>query len=291
MKKKILKIMVFLIIIGILYTNYNYKKYKAGEESFFDKIPNLDPYKVEQAKNQMHDDYQELKIDDYTFVLDKVVYSREDSMGWCRFKVTRDGKNMENESGVKVDQSYGSMFGEDKQFKFWPADEFLDTCTVGLESWYSVKGDVMYIYQYINVDDCEVFNHCVYLHDARTARMPGDQSVEDMSGIFELREDTELNEYENQTADGTYKVTVSPYILNINGNKELKSNDIKIHLKNKETLTLKENGTVSEGIEVYGEYIPGEHIKTYSYVLGFSENIDVNQVDYVEINGDKLTIK
>ena len=33
-------------------------------------------------------------------------------MGWCIFKVTRDGKNMENESGIKAGQSYGSMSGD-----------------------------------------------------------------------------------------------------------------------------------------------------------------------------------
>lgn len=49
---------------------------------------------------------------DYIFILDKVVYSRQDSMGWCIFKVTRDGKNMENESGIKAGQSYGSMSGD-----------------------------------------------------------------------------------------------------------------------------------------------------------------------------------
>lgn len=49
---------------------------------------------------------------DYTFILDKVVYSRQDSIGWCRFKVTGDGKNMENQSVIKAGQSYGSMSGD-----------------------------------------------------------------------------------------------------------------------------------------------------------------------------------
>lgn len=292
--KRVFILVIAVILVTLLYFNHNYKLYKKGKESVFDKFPNLDPYEVKQAKKKMYKDNQQIKIGDYTIALEEVTYSREKCSGWCKFAVTADGNAMEYETGRKDLKIHRNPFGARRNFFIDSAIDAVGTCTGTSKSWYKVEGDVMYVYYYIYIDGSSIFNHCIYLYDVITGKGTRDvfeeQLKENMSGIFELRENIDAKTYTFSTKDNDYEVVISPYTCSIRGDGNPQITDLKIHFKNGDTLNVKENDIVSEDINEFGEYIPDEegYLKTYSCILGFTKYTYIEEIDYVEVNGEKL---
>lgn len=292
--KRIFILSIAVILVTLVYFNHNYKLYKKGKDSVFNKFSNYIPYEVKQAKKEMYKDNQQIKIDDYTITLEEVVYSRETCRGWCKFAVTADSHFMEYETGRDDLEINKNPFGARRNLLIDYAVDAVGTCATQTKSWYKVDGNVMYIYYYINIDNSPIFNHCIYLYDVRTGKgtrdVFGGQFKEDMSGVFELRENIDTKTYTFSTKEQDYEVVISPYTCSIRGEGNPQITDLKIHFKNGDTLNVKENDIVSEDINEFGEYIPdGEgYLKTYSCVLGFTKYTDIEEIDYVEINSKKL---
>lgn len=294
--KKILLLTVAFILVALLYFNHNYKLYKKGKESVFEKMSGFIPYEITQAEKKMYKDNQYITIGDYTITLEDVVYSREKNEGWCKFAVTRPGHLMEWETGInRNDLSvYNSPFGTRRNLVIdWAYDAGLIR-GVETKMWFKAEKTVMYVYYYISVDDSSLFNHCIYLYDVMTGKGTRDvfqtQSKEDMSGIFELRENTDTKRYTFSTLKEDYEIVISPYTCSIRGEGNPKITDLEIHLKNGSILNVKKNSIFSGDISNFGEYIPDEerHLRTYSCVLGFTKYTDIEEIDSVYVNGEKL---
>ena len=248
--KRFFILVIAVILVAVVDFSYNYKLYREGKESVFNKFPNFTPYEVEQAKKKMYKDNQQIKIGDYTITLEEVVYSREKCEGWCKFAITADGYAMEYEMGRNDLMIHRNPFGARRNFFIDCAIDAVGTCTGASKSWYEVDGNVMYVYYYISIDGSSIFNHCIYLYDVTTGKGTRDvfeeQLKEDMSGVFELKENIDTIGYTFSTKEEDYEIVISPYTCSIRGDGNPQITDLDIHFKNGGILNVKGNDILSE---------------------------------------------
>lgn len=309
LKRCLFGVSVLLILAG-LYFIHSYNQYKKGKESVFNKMPGFIPYEIKQAEKRMYKDNQYIKVDDYTITLDELNYSSDKNYkqykGWCKFAVKREAYPEEvtinlfdpNEMGWNDLSQHQVPFGKRKNFAFEvPGDAASSSHGKSTANWFSMGKNVMYVYYYVWIDGTNTYNNCVYLYDT-TMGEEGYRNVfeshfkEDMLGVFELREnsDTDKYTYTYSKKGIDYEVVISPYTCNMRGDGNPEIKDMSIHFNNGEVLNVRKDNTLGEGIEDFGEYVPDDegYLKTYSCVLGFTESIDIETIDYVEINGEKL---
>lgn len=109
-----------------------------------------------------------------------------------------------------------------------------------------------------------------------------------MVAVFELRDSDDVKEYSYSQGKSECKIQLTPYTIDILGNKQPELNSISIRMKNGNEIKVKENGTISDNIRDNGEYVPNDVIKTYMHKMGLAEKINLEDVDCVMVDGEKV---
>lgn len=285
MKKiKKLLIIVFILIIVTLTAFYIFKKID-------DKRPKslLDFYfedkEQEYIKDLLYKDNSSITIDDYTITLKEVLMESTVDMVYCKFEVTRNGKDMRKENFVKTTDTFRVRFGEDYRFSF-----FLDYEKNMDYPYYEyrVTKEKLYIYCKFSLQPTKN-DITIYLYDINSGKEE-ERLAENSSGEFHINNKNEKSKtyyYKDE------KIEITPFRFVVRGEKGIFCGKLEIFYKDKSSLLVKEGDdcygvkNITFGSSPENSYGSGYSNEWYCD-LEFKKPIDVESIDYICVSGNRL---
>ena len=271
------------------------------------------PERIMKFEKDMVKTNQEIQIKDYKIKLVGVLYENDqkkiDSMNLsicegmhgvyiCKFEVRNPNVNFRK----CIKRDYGDYWiGEYGYLRIFYAYEALFGVN-GVEEYFQLNDGGVDVYVCMSFEkdymvyDKEYYStwcECLYVQQMEYA---DDYGIKDMSGVFNLNIAGKEKVYRYPKAADT-KITVTERNMYFNGKDIIDAESIVLHMKDgsckdidKEMQVPVDPGT--EGIVDYGEYRPSDRtddgIKTYTRLIHFSDGTDVENIEYIEINGERL---
>lgn len=268
MNKKKIRILIIVILIAVFVCiafNMRNSKIKSVSEYFWGETDENMNYLVKKYN-------QTAVIEDYTIILDSAIFDDKTETIYGRFIVSK--RNSKAEANIYSDNSLGNGFGEDDRFSLWV------NADIGGEGdlYGQYDGNNLIIYckfRYL-CEDIED-THEIYLSDGKTEKI----TYENSAAKFML----EPTSNAKKICDGSTKVIyLSPVAIKITSKSAIYPNTIEICYKNGETEKILD---VKEGMFTGNEGLSCASLE-YTKVIGMPYLIDIEQVESIIYNGEKL---
>ena len=278
-------------------------------KSFLKKNNFEPPEWVLEFEKDMVKTSQEVRIGDYKVRLVGVHYENDQKLidsikklkseqaqmvYFCKFEVRNPKVNFRRY--IKRRWLGDKWFGE--YYNLMIRDAYEASGMNAITEYFQLKDDVLDVYVCLQIDKDDIFRdkeyystwcECLYVQRMEKA---DDYGIEDMSGVFNLNISGREKKYKYSKAPDT-KITVTEQAIYFNGNDFIDTESIVLHMKNGISKDIVKElhvsgGICEEGIVEYGEYKPDDTVKTYTRLIRFYDGTGIDNLDYIEINGEKL---
>lgn len=241
-----------------------------------------DSMKDYEIKNKdirfLKDGGQVIKVEDYTFTLEKYYYESDINVGHCLISVTQDGKKGEDiDSWFNIEETSPEMVFVDKDYLagYYYLDYLCNPTSSGYRSTInkkvSSKNDKKYLYFDFEIglggfQDELVIKYYPEEEDKANLLSEG-------IGTFKLEDNVEWRDF----SDGEKRISVCHYGVKIYNGQTSDITDFELYMKNGKKHTIKK-GDMKERSYEY---------KSGIVQLRFEESIDINDISYIKYNGKK----
>lgn len=251
---------------------------------------------------------QEIKVDDYCIKLVGVYYNNNPGERntennneveyICKFEVTNPNIDMKECLAEKTNviNEISPWFGKNHDMRIVPADE---TGYLANNTYYILDEDILYIYSYLSVqksddlvdkDYYSTWSENIYLQmfPAKSHR----DGYKDMAGVFNLNIAGKIKKYKYEKAN--LAVYLTEQNIYFNGDENVDIDSLILHMDDGTTKNVSDEMQIpkypDDEFEIYnyGTYNTDEHVKTFTSLIHFSEGTDIDNIDYIELNKNKL---
>lgn len=221
----------------------------------------------EYAKELLDYNGQSYNIDDYTITLEQTLYDSKTYIGYCVFSITKKSGKPEAKINRFL-QTPGSKYGENDRFCIQ---------NVGSQSCkFEYIGDTLYEYFSFRVDD--EFDMIIRVMDLL------DEGKDGESRVYEYHI-TESEKYKEFRVSDTRSIFISPLGIAIHSIGGFRDVVITLHYQDdtQKTVVDTENNI---GIGLSSE--SNHDFTDYLYQFVFEKIVDVNEIDYITFNGERV---
>lgn len=193
--QKPIKIITIIAILVLVYSAYvRIIDYRAEKKEQMGRIEQIEYVFSDEVntiiEEQLKEDGQEIRVDDYTITLKKSLYDKETKQGKLLFWIKRDEHNMMNEEVT----GSAMIFGKEGRFRltYLHNGEVAEKVRVQVEKHKSV----VYIYLDFSFAGIETFDDAIYLEDVKQKK--------------------ELNELDGENEENALRGVVGKFVLKEN---------------------------------------------------------------------------
>lgn len=268
-------LMSFLIIYKLIINNKNDSKKGDIKNSIV-------PEEVDKKMKFLKYDGRTVKDDDYTITLEKYYYEADINTGHCLISVMQEGKNgediycaLENEQITGGQLGFGGtninnqIYYIDYLFELHPGKGGL--CGEIYRKSYSDKNKK---YIYFDFENLMIgFKDAIVVKNKYKEELEVSFTSEGI-GVFKLEDNTDWRIF----TSGNNKIAICHYGVEINDGQVSNIANFEIYMKNGSKHTIKKGDMK----EVQYEY------KSKITQLRFEDSIDINDIDYIEWNGNRI---
>lgn len=279
----IIVVLILVVLVGVPVYTYN-------RNSNHKLTDNEKKIKSVSEEYLTIDGKQTAQVEDYTVTLESYSYDSDIYSGRMLLSIMQEGKEGKDISccgerpyayylwfgGKQPETGYYFHFKQDNEPDNEPGTSMR---VLNKKMLLYYKGTKKYIYYEFKIDGLneDGFTGILDIKDWRIEKPLGINKGEGVVGTFKLEDNIKWDEYTSESTKDVIKV--SNYAAQINDGEKIKINDFKIVMKNGKKYMLDDE----EITEVPYE-LPFEITR-----LRYSKGIDLEQIDYIVLNGIKYS--
>ena len=317
MKKKIVILALHVILITVIICELDTDKIKREIYEYTTEDYLETPEWIDEIDRDMVDTNQQISIGDYNLKLvgkwQRDIHDKYQNKSeyLCKFEITNPNVDLKK---CVIYKENTIMDGVCKAFGISDKDEYMafeiPGRTMGMDMntgngityYYKIEKDKLIEYVYLCSDApiCPAAGSIYIRNDASAGEsFVNELYNRDMKGVFNYDiSDNEKNYSYNNEA--RWNINITDYNVYFNGEGTEKIYNFVIHMKDGREIDVldkciefdeywrDDDYRYSESIYDMGTYEPNAYVKTYTRLIHFMAGTDVENIDYLEINGQIL---